>query len=130
VFPTVRVPNPEDPETFTMGLEMAGRLNADLILATDPDCDRIGCAARDKNGGYRFLNGNQIGALLLEYILGRLSEKEILPVDGVVIKTIVTGEMGKAVAASYGIRTIETVTGFKYIGEKIKEFEERGSAFD
>ncbi len=126
-FPTVRVPNPEDPKTFTIGLEMAGRLNADLILATDPDCDRVGCAARDKNGGYRFLSGNQIGALLLEYILGRLSKKRSLPVDGVVIKTIVTGELGKVIAASYGIRTIETLTGFKYIGEKMKEFEETGS---
>lgn len=126
-FPTVRVPNPEDPETFKLGLEIAGRLNADLVLATDPDCDRVGCAARDKNSGYRFLNGNQIGALLLEYILGRLSEKGTLPVDGVVIKTIVTGELGKAVAASYGIRTMETLTGFKYIGEKMKEFEEAKS---
>jgi len=127
-FPTVRVPNPEDPETFAMGLEMAERFSADLILATDPDCDRIGCAARNKNGGYRFLNGNQIGALLLEYILGRLYEKGALPADGVVIKTVVTGEMGKAIAASYGVRTMETLTGFKYIGEKIKEFEETGSS--
>ena len=127
-FPTVKVPNPEDPETFTMGLKMAERLNADLVLATDPDCDRIGCAARDKNGSCRFLSGNQLGALLLEYILGRLSEKGALPVDGVVIKTIVTGELGKAIAASYGIRTMETLTGFKYIGEKIKEFEETGTS--
>ncbi len=126
-FSTVQVPNPEDPETFTLGLKMAERLNADLVLATDPDCDRIGCAARDKNGVYRFLNGNQIGALLLEYILGRLSEKGDLPADGVVIKTIVTGELGEAIAAFYGIRTMETLTGFKYIGEKIKQFEETGS---
>ena len=127
-FPTIRVPNPEDPEAFTISLEMAGHLNADLVLATDPDCDRVGCAARNRNGSYSFLNGNKIGVLLLEYILGRLSEKGALPADGVVIKTIVTGEMGKAIAASYGIRTMETLTGFKYIGEKIKEFEETGSS--
>ncbi len=123
-FSTVKVPNPEDREAFTLALELAGQKQAHLILLTDPDVDRVGCAVRNAQGSYTLLNGNQVGALLVEYILGRLKEKGRLPSNGVIIKTVVTGNLGKEIAAGYGIETLETLTGFKYIGEKIKQFEE------
>lgn len=126
-FPTVKIPNPEERQSFTMALELAGQKKADLVMATDPDCDRLGCAVKDEKGSYHLLTGNQIGALLLEYLLGRLKEKDSLPANGVIIKTIVTDDLGMKIAASYGVQTIETLTGFKYIGEKIKEFEATNS---
>ncbi len=126
-FSTVKNPNPEDKETFAVALDLARKEDADLVMATDPDCDRLGCAIRDKGGNYRFLTGDQTGALLTEYILGRLKERGELPERGVILKTIVTGDLGKRIAASYDIPTIETLTGFKYIGEKIKEFEAAGA---
>jgi len=122
----VKVPNPEEPATFKMALELARREEADLVLATDPDGDRAGCAVRDTEGRYLHLNGNQIGALLLEYLLGRLAERGELPENAVMIKTIVTGDLGRKVAGAYGVKTMETLTGFKYIGEKMKEFEKSG----
>lgn len=122
-FPTVKVPNPEDKATFALALELCKEKPADLIIASDPDCDRLGCAVKDEKGAYHFLTGNQIGALLLEYLLSRLKAKGTLPDNGVMIKTIVTSNLGKMIASAYGIETIETLTGFKYIGEKIKEFE-------
>jgi phosphoglucomutase len=125
-FSTVVVPNPEEPEAFEMALELARREEADLALATDPDGDRVGCAVRDAAGSYIHLTGNQIGALLLNYLLERLAERKSLPPNAVMIKTIVTGALGRKVAEAYGVRTIETLTGFKYIGEKMKEFAETG----
>ena len=126
-FSTVKVPNPEDKDSFTLALELAKQKNADLVIASDPDCDRLGCAVKAFNGEYHFLTGNQIGALILEYLLSQLQKKQELPDDGVLIKTIVTSDLGKKIAESYGVKTIETLTGFKYIGEKIKEFEINGS---
>jgi len=125
-FSTVTVPNPEEPEAFKMALELARREEADIVLATDPDGDRVGCAVRGDGGSYTHLTGNQIGALLLDYILAGLARKKALPPNAVMIKTIVTGDLGRKVAEAYGVKTIETLTGFKYIGEKIKEFEESG----
>ena len=124
-FSTVKVPNPEERESFTLALELALARNAELILATDPDADRVGCAIRDTKGEYILLNGNQVGALLTSYLLERLHEKDALPPNGVIIKTIVTGNLGREIAASFGIPTLETLTGFKFIGEKIEEFEEK-----
>lgn len=126
-FPTVRVPNPEDRQSFAMALDLAVQKKADLVMATDPDCDRLGCAVKDERGDYHLLTGNQIGALLVEYLLGRLKEKGELPPNGAIIKTIVSNELGMKIAASYGIETVETLTGFKFIGEKIKEFEATNS---
>lgn len=126
-FPTVKVPNPEEIDSFEMALDLARHQSADIVMATDPDADRVGCAVRNEEGHYRLLTGNQIGALLLEYLLERMQEKGTLPANGVIIKTIVTGDLGSMVAASYGIETVETLTGFKYIGEKIKEYEETSS---
>jgi phosphoglucomutase len=126
-FSTVKVPNPEDIDSFTLALKLAKQKAADLIIASDPDCDRLGCAVKDEKDDYHFLTGNQIGALMLEYLLSCLQAKNKLPANGVLIKTIVTGDLGKKIAASYGIKTMETLTGFKYIGEKIKEFETEGS---
>ena len=126
-FPTVKTPNPEDREAFAAALGLARQEKADLVMATDPDCDRLGCAVKNEKGDYNLLTGNQIGALLVEYLLGRLKEKDQLPDNGVIIKTIVTDDLGKKIAASYGVQTIETLTGFKYIGEKIKELEAAGS---
>ncbi len=125
-FSTVRVPNPEDPAALDMALEQARRTDADLVLATDPDADRVGTAIRDSSGNYVILNGNQVGALLIEYICSRRLEKGALPPKPVLVKTIVTGKLGQKVAESYGLQTIDTLTGFKFIGEKMKEFEAAG----
>ncbi len=125
-FPTVRVPNPEEKQAFSLALKIARKREADLVMATDPDCDRVGCAVREAGGKYTLLTGNQVGALLLEYLLSRLQEREEIPEDGVMVTTVVTGKLGRAVAASYGVRTVETLTGFKYIGAKMHEFEETG----
>ena len=126
-FSTVRVPNPEDPAAFEMALELAGRVKADIVLATDPDGDRVGTAVRGHNGNYRLLSGNQVGALLIEYICSRLCALGVMPKDPVLVKTIVTGDLGRRVAESYGLRTVETLTGFKFIGEKIEQFGMAGS---
>ncbi len=122
-FPTVKTPNPEEREALSMAIEHAQRKNAHIALATDPDGDRVGCAVQDINGNYILLNGNQIGALLVNYLLSKLQANGNLSSNGVVIKTIVTGNMGKAIAESYGVETQETLTGFKFIGEKIEEFQ-------
>ena len=125
-FSTVSVPNPEDPSALDMALEKARQVGAELILATDPDGDRVGTAVRDSGGGYVILSGNQVGALLIEYICSRLTDKGTMPADPVLIKTIVTGDLGRKIAESYGLQTIETLTGFKFIGDKMKEFEAAG----
>lgn len=121
-FSTVRVPNPEDPAALDMALNLARRVEAELVLATDPDGDRVGTAVRDQDGSYVILSGNRVGALLIEYICSRLAAKGTMPENPVLVKTIVTGELGRRVAESYGLRTIETLTGFKFIGEQIKNF--------
>lgn len=125
-FSTVEYPNPEDKKAFKLAIELAEEKDAHLIIGTDPDCDRVGAIVKDKDGEYIILTGNQIGALLVNYILGTLDEKNELPQNGVIIKTIVTSEMGPNIAKRYNIETINTLTGFKYIGEKIKQFEETG----
>ncbi len=126
-FSTVNTPNPEDPRAFALALNLAKQENADVILATDPDADRIGVAAKDDNGGYRLLTGNQTGVLLTYYILAQLQANQQLPANGVVVKTIVTTDLTCAIAASFGIKVEQTLTGFKFIGEKIHYYEEQGS---
>ena len=127
-FPTVNSPNPENSEAFTLSIEYAKKLNADIIFGTDPDSDRIGVVVRNSEGAYVVLNGNQTGTILCEYILRNMSEKGILAKNASVIKTIVTTEMVKAVSESYGAEIIDVLTGFKFIGEQIKIFEDEGNA--
>lgn len=119
-FSTVKSPNPEDSDSFKMAIELAKDKKADLIFATDPDCDRIGVAVLNQNNDYQLLTGNQIGALLVNYML---EAKKKVTAEDAVIKTIVTSELGALVATSYGATVFNTLTGFKYIGEKINEFE-------
>lgn len=126
-FPTVKSPNPEDKEGFAIAIDMAKKEDVDLIIGTDPDCDRVGVVVRDAGGVYRVLTGNQTGALLTEYILESRKEKGNLPKNGVVIKTIVTTELAAAVAEAYGVEIMNVLTGFKYIGEKMTEFENTGA---
>lgn len=125
-FPTVVSPNPENAEAFELATRYAKEQNADLVFGTDPDSDRIGVVVRNAEGGYEVLNGNQTGALLCEYILRKSKEKGRMPKVSSVVKTIVTTEMVREIAESYGTSVIDVLTGFKFIGEKIKEFEENG----
>ncbi len=125
-FPTCRKPNPEEREALQLGLELADRNGADLVMATDPDCDRIGIAVRDENGQFVLLSGNETGMLLLDYICSRHVETGTMPADPVMIKTIVTTDIAERIAESYGVRTINVLTGFKYIGEQITELEKEG----
>jgi phosphoglucomutase len=122
-FPTAAYPNPEEPQVFSIAMEMAKEIKPDIIFGTDPDCDRIGAVVLDSAGEYRVLSGNQMGALLTNYILSSLSELELLPGNSAVIKTIVTTELVAKVAEKFNVELINVLTGFKYIGEKIKEFE-------
>jgi phosphoglucomutase len=124
-FSTVDYPNPEDPNAFKIAMELGQEIEADILLGTDPDCDRVGVVVKNLEGEYIVLNGNQTGALLLDYILQGRKEKGNLSSKDVVIKTIVTSDLGKVIASHYGLETIDTLTGFKFIGEKIKEFEEK-----
>lgn len=126
-FPTAPYPNPEEPKVFALALDMAKEVQPDIIFGTDPDCDRIGVVVKDNEGHYKVLTGNQTGVLLTNYILSSLKETNKLPDNGAVIKTIVTTEMAAAVAKAYSVELIDVLTGFKYIGEKIKEFEETNS---
>ena len=126
-FPTAPYPNPENPDVFKIAMEMANKVNADVIFGTDPDCDRSGVVVKDNKGEFRVLTGNQTGMLLVNYVLGSLKELNKLPKNGVVIKTIVTTESVRKMAEAYGVKLIDVLTGFKYIGEKIREFEETGS---
>lgn len=123
---TIECPNPEDWSVFDLAVEKGENKGADLLLATDLDADRLGVAARDNRSQFTALTGNQLGGLLLEYILSRKEETGNLPANGIVIKTVVTSEIGRAIASAYGLETIETLTGFKYIGEKIKELADTG----
>ena len=122
-FPTVKSPNPEDKEGFKLAIELAKKNNTDLIIGTDPDSDRVGIIVRDSDGEYVNFTGNQTGALLTDYILSQYTEKKTMPKNPVVIKTVVTTEMIRAITAYYGVEMMEVLTGFKFIGEKIKEFE-------
>lgn len=123
-FSTVGYPNPEDPKAFTLAIELAKQKNADIIVGTDPDADRIGVVIKDAEGNYNVMTGNMTGALLTEYVLKGRQEKGKLPEDAAVIKTIVTTEMVRAIAEDYGAELVEVLTGFKFIGEKIKQYEE------
>lgn len=122
-FPTLVCPNPEEPEACTLALENAKKIGADLILVTDPDADRVGASIKDSDGRFIQVTGNQTGALLIDYILEMRKRNNTLPVNGAIIKTIVTSEMGAEIASKYNIKCLEVLTGFKYIGEKIAEFE-------
>lgn len=126
-FPTVSYPNPEAEEAFTLGLALAKKKNADLVLATDPDADRLGVYVKDaKSGEYYPLTGNMSGALLCDYVLSQKKEKGEIPADGQVIKSIVTTNLVDAVAKYYGCELVEVLTGFKYIGQQILKAEETG----
>ena len=127
-FPTCPYPNPEIKEAMALGMEYAKKCNADLLLATDPDCDRVGIAVKDKNGDYQLLSGNETGLLLLDYICAQRQKHGKMPADPVMIKTIVTTDMGEQIAAHYGARTINVLTGFKFIGEQIGLLEKQGKA--
>lgn len=127
-FPTCPYPNPEIKEAMALGMEYAKKCNADLLLATDPDCDRVGIAVKDKNGDYQLLSGNETGLLLLDYICAQRQKHGKMPADPVMIKTIVTTDMGEQIAAHYGVRTINVLTGFKFIGEQIGLLEKQGKA--
>ncbi len=127
-FPTVESPNPENADALTMAMKLADETGADLVVATDPDCDRMGIAARDTSGKMTLLTGNQIGSLMAWYRARKHFEKGILTEanksHGVIIKTFVTTDLQKAIAERSGIRCVETLTGFKYIGEKLRKYEE------
>ena len=127
-FPTVSYPNPEAKEAFELGLALAKEKNADLVLATDPDADRLGVYAKDtKTGEYVSFTGNMSGMLIAEYILREKKANGTLPANGALVETIVTTDMAKAIAKAYGVKLIEVLTGFKYIGEQIKFFEQQNS---
>lgn len=122
-FPTAPYPNPEDSKVFKLALEMAKDFNPDIILGTDPDCDRIGAVVKDNSGDYRVLTGNQVGVLLTHYIVSSLKDINKLTPAGTIIKTIVSTDMVKPICKDYGVKLEEVLTGFKYIGELIKNFE-------
>ncbi|WP_039072551.1 phospho-sugar mutase [Bacillus sp. MSP5.4] len=125
-FSTVSSPNPEEHAAFEYAIRLGEEKGADILIGTDPDADRLGVAVKDQEGRYAVLTGNQTGALLLHYLLSQKQQKGTLPDNGVVLKTIVTSEMGRDIATSFGLDTIDTLTGFKFIGEKIKQFEASG----
>ena len=127
-FPTCPYPNPEIKEAMKLGMEYAVKHNADLLLATDPDCDRVGIAVKDKNGEYVLLSGNETGVLLLDYICSQRVKHGKMPEDPVMVKTIVTMDMGEQIARNYGVRTVNVLTGFKFIGEQIGLLEKQGKA--
>ena len=127
-FPTCPYPNPEIKEAMALGMEYAKRCNADLLLATDPDCDRVGIAVKNKAGEYELLTGNQTGLLLLDYICSQRIKHGKMPDAPVMVKTIVTMDMGEQIASHYGLRTVNVLTGFKFIGEQIGRLEQQGKA--
>lgn len=125
-FPTVEYPNPEEEGSFNLALKLAKKVNADLILATDPDCDRVGVMVKKAEGEYYKLSGNQTGVLLGHYIFSSLKNKGMLKKDSFFVDTIVTGKMTQKIASTYGIETVSTLTGFKYIAQQIKELGDEG----
>ncbi|PEQ65437.1 phospho-sugar mutase [Bacillus cereus] len=125
-FSTVKSPNPEEQAAFEYAIRDGEKVGADVLIATDPDADRLGVAVRNHNGEFQVLTGNQTGALMLDYLLSQKKENGTLPENGVVLKTIVTSEIGRTIAKAYGLDTVDTLTGFKFIGEKIRQYEESG----
>ena len=123
-FSTVKSPNPEEHEAFEIAIQYGERVGADILIGTDPDSDRLGVAVKNSNGEYVILTGNQTGALMLHYLLMKKRENGTLPENGMIIKTIVTSEIGREIGKGFGLPTIDTLTGFKFIGEKINEFEQ------
>lgn len=126
-FPTVASPNPEEGPALNMGIALARKENADLVIGTDPDADRMGCAVRGPDGEFVLVTGNQTAALFTWYICEQHRRAGTLPANGVVVSTIVSSDMMKDIARSYGVEAIDVLTGFKWIGEKIRQFEEQGS---
>lgn len=125
-FSTVKSPNPEEHAAFELAIRDGKAVGADLLIATDPDADRLGIAVQNPEGEYVVLTGNQTGALLLDYLLSQKQQKGTLPQNGVVLKTIVTSELGRKIASAYELETVDVLTGFKFIAEKIKQYEETG----
>lgn len=123
-FPTVKLPNPEDPEALAMGIALAKEQGADVVIAVDPDADRMGTAVRQPSGEYQLLTGNQIGAVLLNYLLTAKKADGTLPANGALVKSIVSSEFAADIAKSFGVETINVLTGFKYIAEQIQHFED------
>lgn len=126
-FSTVKVPNPEFKETLSMGIDLANKIQADVVFGTDPDSDRLGVAIKDDKGEFTALSGNQVGILLLDYILAKLKKDDKLPANAAVVKSFVTTGMAKLICDSYGVKLFEVPVGFKFIGEKIKQWEKDGA---
>ena len=125
-FSTLKVPNPEDPGAYTLAFKLAGDVGANVIFATDPDCDRLGVAAKDGAGEWHLLTGNQIGCVLLYYILSSKKDNASLPKNGAAVKSIVSTSLANRICDSFGVQMFETLTGFKYIGEMIQKFSDTG----
>ena len=125
-FSTIKVPNPEDPGAYTLAFKLAEEVGATVIFATDPDCDRLGVAVKDGKGEWHLLTGNQIGCVMLHYILSSKQKAGTLPKDGAVVKSIVSTSLANRICERYGVAMFETLTGFKFIGEKIQQFMDRG----
>ncbi len=126
-FPTVALPNPEDVNAFKLAMELSEKVGADYMCATDPDADRVGAVVKNSDGEYVVFNGNMMGTLICEYILSQKAKKGVLPKNAAVVSTIVSSDLTKAICKNYGVKYFDVLTGFKYIGEKIKEFEADGS---
>lgn len=127
-FPTVSYPNPEDPKALKMAIELAEKEGADILMATDPDADRFACAVKDRNGKMRLISGNQLGALFTDYICLTLKENGLLPKNAAVVRSIVTSPLSDLIAASYGVKTVECLTGFKWICGVAEQMVQTGSA--
>lgn len=125
-FPTVKSPNPETPESFALALDLAKKVNADLILGSDPDADRVAIQVKDKNGQYVQISGNQTGVLLLDYLIGAKKRAGTLPADAVALKSLVTTDMARVVAEAHGVKSYNTFTGFKFMAEKKNQLEAAG----
>lgn len=125
-FPTVAKPNPEYPEVFELGVKIADRVGSDLIIATDPDADRVGVMTRKKDGSFITISGNQMGALLIDYIISAYEQTGSMPPEPYAVKTIVTSEMAAKICAAHGVKMYNVLTGFKFIGEVIKKHEAQG----
>lgn len=122
-FTTVKSPNPEDPDAFKLAIDLGKEVDAEVLIATDPDADRLGMATRLDNGEYQVLTGNQIGALMVDYLLKAQEKEGTLPDNGVILKSIVSSQLPTIIAEEYGVETVDVLTGFKFIAEKIKEYE-------
>lgn len=127
MFTTIGYPNPEDPKSFKLAMELGAEVNADILIATDPDGDRMGLMAKERSGLYSIVSGNDTGALLLDYVISGKRYKNILCDNGVIVKTIVTSEIGRNIAEYYGLEAKDTLTGFKFIAAEIRNFEKEGN---